>query len=252
MGRLLVTGANGFLGSALAAELESADRWSIERHTRDLFDLTDRAAVARALLQQPPEVIVHAAGRTSGAPEALIRDNLLATTLLIEAMSEAAPRAHLILLGSAAEYGPPIGPEPVTEAQPCRPETIYGMAKRATTELALKLARERNLRVLVLRLFNVVGMRMPDSQVLGSFLANAIPSRRLPESARVVKMGPLDAARDFITTRDLAQFVLAAVVREAHGCVLHACSGKGIAVGELVEQLRRAFDPSIRVQTENP
>src|SRR5436189_19513 len=82
---------------------------------------------------------------------------------------------------------------------------------------------------------------MPDSQVLGSFLTKAIASRRLPESARIVQMGPLGAERDFITTRDLARFALAAIDRGTHGCVLNACSGKGIVVAKLVEELRRAF-----------
>lgn len=249
---LYVTGAGGFLGRALAAHLESASRWSVVRqlHGGDAgFDVTDQAALKHALLRVRPSVIVHAAGRTTGDAYALARDNILSTVSVIQAAAAAVPHAQVIVLGSAAEYGQPQEDRPVDEDDPCRPVTAYGAVKYAATQIALTLARETRLRVLVLRLFNVVGEDMPATQVLGSFLAKAIAAQRLPPADRTVTMGPLGAERDFITTTDLGNLVAAAVERGAHGRVLNACSGKGRRVGDLVEVLREAFDPAIRVES---
>jgi nucleoside-diphosphate-sugar epimerase len=252
MDRLLITGAGGFLGSALAEHLGAVNRWTVvgQRRLGDYaFDLTDQEALTHALLDLRPTVIVHAAGRTDGDIYALARDNVLVTASLLEAVTQATPSAHVICLGSAAEYGPPIDQRPVEEHQACMPTSAYGILKKAASEMALRQAKNRGLRILVLRLFNVVGVEMPPTQVLGSFLKKMTEVRSSAGNSHVVQMGSLDAERDFITTHDLARFIMAAVDRGVHGRVLNACSGKGYVVRDLVEYLRLAIDPEIKVQT---
>ena len=124
----LVTGGTGFLGGHVLAALGDAPArnidvfalgrrcpagWPGERFVT--ADLEDPAAVARAVAQVSPAVVIHAAGRTPPAnPEGLYRTNLLATLHLLDALR--ARPTRVVLAGSAAELGPvPVDALPVGE-----------------------------------------------------------------------------------------------------------------------------------------
>jgi nucleoside-diphosphate-sugar epimerase len=100
--RVVVTGAEGFLGRALAARFATRADVELTALGRAGLDLHDRPAIVRTLSDLEPQVIVHAAGRTPGKPGPLFADNALATANLAEAIGEARLDAGLILLGSAA------------------------------------------------------------------------------------------------------------------------------------------------------
>src|SRR5262245_18052390 len=85
-----------------------------------LVDLRERAAVARAVAAIQPDFVFHLAGRTTGSPSDLYEANTLGTVHVLDALREHAPRARILLVGSAAEYGP-AAPLPVVEASVCEP-----------------------------------------------------------------------------------------------------------------------------------
>ncbi len=142
----------------------------------------------------------------------------------------AAPGARLVHLGSAAEYGRvPVG-EPVREDARPRPVGGYGVAKLAATRI-MEVARTVGLAVVVLRVFNPVG---PGAPVTG------LPGRIAEQVAKAVadgdqvRLGPLDAARDFVDARDVARAVaavLAAPVLPAP--VLNVAGGRAVTAREL-------------------
>ena len=114
--RVMVTGAGGFLGATLARRFAARDDVELIALGRaepppfaraGVLDLHDKPAIAGALADIRPDVVVHAAGRTPGKPGALLADNAVATANLAEAIGEAATGAGLVLLGSAAQYGIP-------------------------------------------------------------------------------------------------------------------------------------------------
>jgi NDP-hexose 4-ketoreductase len=242
--RVLVIGASGFLGAhvrrrACAAGMavvtagRSALPDSTEHQTVDL-SLDDPATVATMLAQVDPDVVVNCAGATTGGPEVLTATNITGTYVLTVAMLLAGFPARLVHVGSAAEYGCAEPGVAVTECAPPRPVGVYGATKLAGTRL-VQLARQAGLDAVVLRVFNPVGPGAPEEGLPGRLMSEV---RRAQTHGTDVRLGPLDAVRDFVDARDVADAVIAAAAAPVlpHS-VLNIGSGLGVPVRTLVEQL---------------
>jgi nucleoside-diphosphate-sugar epimerase len=141
-----VTGATGFLGAHVARAL-LASGWRVRALARrgaarlrdlpaagvepvegDLSERTDLAAAAAGA-----DAIVHVAGLTKARTFDEYREvNARGTDRLARAAARTAPEATFVLVSSQAAVGPAIGRErrPVTEADPPRPVSWYGVSKR--------------------------------------------------------------------------------------------------------------------------
>jgi nucleoside-diphosphate-sugar epimerase len=216
--RLVVLGASGFLGRhvrqrACAAGLDvvTAGRSPLpDSSAHCLIDLgaQDPARLAGTLSTLAPDVVVNCAGATSGPPEALAAVNVTGTYDLVRAMLMAGRSARLVHLGSAAEYGPGEPGTAVAESAPPRPASAYGATKLAGTRL-VELGRAAGLDAVVLRVFNPVGPGAPDGILPGRLVSEF---RRALADGSEVQLGPLDAVRDFVDARDVADAVIAAAL----------------------------------------
>ncbi len=230
--RLLVIGARGYLGShvrsrAEAAGMEVVTAGRTAHYHLDLADGPDR--VAAVIAAAAPDAVVNCAGATAG-PD-LVAVNLTGTHALAQAMLRTGP-GRLVHLGSAAEYGP--AEVPVTERTPPRPTSLYGVTKLAGTRL-VELAVAAGLDAAVLRVFNPVGPGAPLSSLPGRLAAELKAALRQGTDVRV---GSLDAVRDFVDVRDVADAVVAAVRAPAlpHP-VLNIGGGRGMPVRSIVKHL---------------
>jgi NDP-hexose 4-ketoreductase len=241
--RLLIIGAGGFLGThirrrALAAGLGvvTAGRSPLPGSPRHrLADLAagGPAAIAAMLTEVAPDAVVNCAGATSGPPAALVAANIDGTCALVTAMLRATT-ARLVHLGSAAEYGATEPGVPVTEQAAARPAGMYGVTKLAGTRL-VGTAAAAGLDAVTLRVFNPVGPGAPAASLPGRLVAEL---RRALAHGTDVRLGPLDAVRDFVDARDVADAVLAAVTARAlpHP-VLNVGSGVAVPVRAMVGEL---------------
>jgi len=242
--RLLIIGATGFIGThvrgrALAAGMEvvtagrtcSAD--PLRHYHADLAE-DDADKVAALIDEAAPDVVVNCAGVTTGELDAMVAVNVTGVYTLTKAMLGAKTAPRLVHLGSAAEYGRAEPGVPVTEQSVPRPAAIYGVTKLAGTRL-VELATAAGLDGVVLRVFNPVGPGAPGSNLPGKVVAEV---RRALANGTEVQLGALDAVRDFIDVRDVADAVIAAAVAPAlaHG-VLNIGSGRAVAVQAMVGQL---------------
>src|SRR4051794_747879 len=112
--RILVTGADGFVGPYVCELLRAAGDEVIEAHgpraegaslTALNFDITDEAAVRAAVEKARPEGIIHLAGfssvaRSHGNPARVFAVNALGTVHLLTAARESAPEARVLLISS--------------------------------------------------------------------------------------------------------------------------------------------------------
>jgi nucleoside-diphosphate-sugar epimerase len=241
---LFVIGATGFLGThvrqrAAAAGLDmvTASRSAPVALTSDMrLDLaTDGAPRIAALLAEiKPDVVVNCAGAISGPPDALAEANITGPAALVQAMLVAGSPARLIHLGSAAEYGRGEPGVPVDERSATWPVGLYGVTKLAGTRV-VEVGRAAGLDAVVLRVFNPVGPGAPPSSLPGRLAA--LVSQTLASGAPV-RVGPLDAVRDFVDARDVADAVLAAATASAlpHP-VINVGSGRGVPARALVDEL---------------
>ncbi len=219
--RLLVTGSNGFVGGHLVsaaagdpqARFETVDFIDPETGTRP--ELRDGEALARAIAAAEPDAVVHLAA--IAAPREAQKDpsqawavNLTGTLNLAHAILTHAPSCRLIWSGSSEVYGASFNrePLPILETAALEPLTAYG-ATKAAGDILLRQMAEDGLQVTIFRPFNHTGPGQAADYVVPAFAAQiARIEKGLQEP--VLKVGNLDARRDFLDVRDVAAAYLAA------------------------------------------
>ncbi|MGB6576411.1 MAG: NAD(P)-dependent oxidoreductase [Streptosporangiaceae bacterium] len=240
--RALIIGGTSFLGGHLLREASSSGHVvvtagrsvaSASHHRLDLA-ADGPGRIAEVIASIVPEVVINCAGATTGATEVLAAANVTAVYALVTAMIQARVPARLVHIGSAAEYGRTEPGVPVAESALPQPTSVYGVTKLAGTRL-VELARVAGLDAVVLRVFNVVGARAPEDGLPGRA---AVQLRQAMDQGTDIRLGPLDAVRDFVDARDVADAVLAAAGAPAlpHS-IINIGSGRGVASRTLVEKL---------------
>ena len=254
--RILVTGSSSYLGAHIQHAARTAHHTVLTAGRTGNWTLRLDLAVDSAhevgamLAAVAPDTVVNCAGATSGSADVLAAANItavhtLVTALLVTKWPGGAP-PRLVHIGSAAEYGGGDAHVPVTEDAPARPAGLYGATKLGGTRL-VQLARTAGLDAVVLRVFNVVGAGSPPDTLPGGAAAQL---RRLGDGESL-KLGPLDAVRDFVDARDVADAVLSAATATAlpHGLV-NIGSGVASPARALVRELLAAAGRAVTVQED--
>ena len=250
--RVVLFGASGFLGSQIAQAFQAdnleffgfsrSGRTSSlpsfrrgELHVRPALDLVKDGvtSIAGALEQLQPTVIINAVGALTGSESELEAANLRAVQNLLEAAEQTSPRARVIHLGSAAEYGFCEPGSSVSEDAICKPIGMYAKLKLAGTQLML----QSNLETVTLRIGNPVGPRTPETLLPGA-IAQRLRTAIL-ENASEIRSGPLSDYRSYVDARDIAQAVLAVAHAENPPRLINIASPRAVQVRELVTELVR-------------
>ena len=177
--KVLVTGANGFVGSHLVEGLldKSYQVRCLVRKTSNLKwlsglevdyvygDMAQKASLKGAV--KDVELVFHCAGLTkANSKEEYFKANAEGTENLLEVCLEDNPKIkRLVHLSSQAAVGPGDDKQPLNETAPCRPVTYYGESKLEGERIVLQHASQ--LPVTVIRPPAVYGPR--DSDMLGFF-----------------------------------------------------------------------------------
>ena len=256
--RALVTGGDGFVGQHLVAHLLRAGcdvtatsitdtpvEGTLSESARQgaewrKLDVRDGAAVASLVAAVRPSRIFHLAGYSSRAdararPADALRVNGEGTLHVVEAAARARPGVQTVVVaGSADAYGCPDG-QPVEERTPLRPASIYGATKAAQDVIGRGAGRALGVRVIVARLFPLIGPGQRAAFVLPSFCRRALAIRAGAAAPRL-GVGNLGVTRDFMDARDGVRAVaaLANLDGSAHGAY-NVCSGIGTPVRRLLE-----------------
>ncbi|MEV4629615.1 NAD-dependent epimerase/dehydratase family protein [Micromonospora sp. NPDC049523] len=251
MSRVLLFGASGFVGGRVRAVLEPDTELTCPGRAECDLLAAEVAELAELVHAARPDAVVNCTGQLTGGADTMIRAHTLVTAKLIEAIAVAAPRARLVRLGSAGEYGPvPFG-APVAEDEPAAPVSEYGLSHLAGTQL-VELARSAGrIDAVVLRVFNPIGPGLSTENVLGraAALLLAAAETGTPE----IGLGSLGAYRDFVDVRDVAFAVRAAIgVPEPPQFVFNISSGHAVATRHAVRMLARTAGFTGTIREEAP
>jgi UDP-glucuronate 4-epimerase len=254
----IVTGAAGFIGSRLAAELldSGAERVigidrlssyydvSIKRENlarlrgpRFEFVEADLLHADLASLLRGVDVVFHEAaqpgvraawGKAFGT---YVDDNIRATQNLLEAVVASGNHAKVVNASSSSIYGDARS-FPVTEDHPANPRSPYGVTKLAAEQLVSVYAQNHGVDAVSLRYFTVYGPgQRPD-------MAFARICSRILDGRPIDVYGSGDQIRDFTYVDDVVRATILASQRTTQsGDVINVAGGSAVSVNDCIELL---------------
>lgn len=244
--RLLLTGATGFIGSALLRRLVGlgVEVLVLGRHPPPHFpgvsflaaDLSEPDSIRphRGALAQV-EAVAHLGAAVlysadaAGDEAAAVRVNVEGTAHLVAALP---PRLALFCFASSLDVYGPAAALPVGEDHACRPATHYGASKHAAEELLAVYARRSGTPLTVLRLSQVYGPGDTSAKVLPCFVRACLRGDA-PELR-----GDGSDTRDWLFVDDAVEAFLLALARRVPG-TFNVATGAGSTVGEALAIVRR-------------
>lgn len=256
--RVLVTGADGFIGSHLVERLvrdgakvrafclyNSQGSWGwLDTVAPDvraaiepvLGDIRDQRMVREAM--RDCEIVFHLAALIAipysyVAPESFVDTNVRGTLNVLEAARENKV-ARVINTSTSEVYGTPKD-VPIRETHAMHAQSPYAATKVAADQLALAYHLSFEVPVMTLRPFNTYGPRQSTRAVLPTILL------QLLEGKREISLGRLDPKRDLTYVADTVDgFVRAALAPGVEGDTVQLGTGVAVSIGDL-------FDASCRV-----
>jgi nucleoside-diphosphate-sugar epimerase len=249
---VVVTGAAGFIGSALVADLLAAGYQVTAVDRRPLADLPAGAAAISADLLGPgrqaaavrealrtAEAVFHLAGRAGvrdgdpAAPALRHRDNVLATASVLAGVPAGTP---LVVASSSSVYGGSRAGRASAEGDPLRPRGGYARSKAAVEDLCRRRLASGGT-VAVARPFTVAGRRQRPDMALARWAAAA--SRGDP----ITVYGSLRRTRDITDVRDAATALRLMAERGVTG-PLNIGTGRPYTLGDLAAAIHRTVGPA--------
>jgi GDP-4-dehydro-6-deoxy-D-mannose reductase len=269
--RVLITGINGFVGGHLAEYLLAQGGWEVwglartptltlpSLHGRVQVvqaDLNDRDATRTAVTAVRPAAIIHLAGQafvpeSFRDPAQTLCTNTLGALHLFLALIDADLRAtRVLVVGTNEEYGQ-IGPDdlPVTEQTPLRPTSPYGVSKATQSLLALQYHLSHGLDLVRVRPFTHIGPRQNERFVTAAF-ARQIARIEAGLQEPVLRVGNLDARRDFTDVRDIVRAYALLLHHGAAGAVYNVGSGNVVTIRAILDMLLAASAAHIDVRPD--
>jgi len=268
MPTLLLTGANGFVGKILTHRLQQAGfhvvalsgqstpaQSSADQHLQ--CDIRDAQALALAVAQAKPEFVVHLAA-VSHVPTSFKnplltwQTNVIGSMNLLEAVKQHAPDAFVLFPSSSEVYGAAFKTaDSVDENTPPQPLNPYAASKVAA-ETAFREYFRQGVKGVIARPFNHIGAQQSADFVTASF-ARQIARIEAGQQPPVLKVGNLDAVRDFLDVQDVCSAyieLLKLTDKPGHPPCLNIASGHSRKIREVLDELLALSTASIEVELD--
>lgn len=261
MAKVLVTGADGFIGSHLTEELvraghevkafvyyNSFNSWGwLDSLPPEILkeieifsgDIRDPNGVRTAM--QGRDVIYHLAALIAipfsyHSPDAYVDTNIKGTLNILQAARDHEPQR--VLITSTSEVYGTAQYVPIDEKHPYQGQSPYSATKIGADRLAESFYRSFQLPVTIVRPFNTYGPRQSLRAVIPTIIT------QLLGGCQTIKLGALSPTRDFNYVKDtVAGFMAIAATDKAIGEEINIATGKEISIGRLAEELIRQINP---------
>jgi NAD dependent epimerase/dehydratase len=269
MGKVLITGANGFIGSHLTEALvkagadvtafvhyNSANSWGwldfVEKRIRDSLqvvsgDIRDPNGVREAVKGQ--NSVFHLAALIGipysySSPDSYVDTNIKGTLNVLQACRDT--EIDRVFITSTSEVYGTAQYVPIDEDHPMQAQSPYSATKIGADRLAESFYRSFKLPITIVRPFNTYGPRQSARAVIPTIIIQLLAGS--PE----VKLGRLTPTRDFNYVADtVAGFLAIADSEGTIGEEINIATESEISIGYLVEEVIRQINPDARVVTDS-
>lgn len=266
--RVVVTGADGFIGSHVVERLVrdgadvtalcvynsngslgwlDQDHSDVHGHFRPVLGDVRDAELVRAVVAGQ-DVVLHLAALIAipysyVAPRSFVETNVIGTLNVLEAARAAAVQ-RIVNTSTSEVYGTP-DEIPISESHPLKGQSPYSASKIAADKLAESFARSFELPVVTLRPFNTYGPRQSARAVIPTVL------RQLLAGAETINLGSIDPRRDFTFVTDTVDgFLRIATASVEPGDVIQLGTGSAVSIGEVVETCMDVVGHRAQVTTD--
>jgi GDP-4-dehydro-6-deoxy-D-mannose reductase len=270
--RVLITGITGFAGSHLAdyclergdVEVHGLIRWrsrteNIE-HLRDRVtlhecDLRDAGSTRDVVESVRPDHIFHLAAQSFvptswHAPSESLTTNVLGQLHVFEAVRKLGIPCRIQIAGSSEEYGMVYEDEvPITEENPLRPLSPYGVSKVGQDLLGYQYYMSYQMDIVRTRGFNHTGPRRGPVFVCSDFAKQIVDIERGVREP-VMHVGNLEAMRDFTDVRDTVKGYWLALEKGKAGEAYNICREKSWKIQDILDMLLGMTRAKIEVKLD--
>ena len=266
--KVLVTGAGGFIGRFLTEKLidsgaeVTAFIWHKSKKSNNLTGDLAREKLRqikihygdlkeyRILLEilRGVDVVFHLAASNSvpdslAHPKEVIENNVTGTLNLLSAARECGSK-RVVIASSAGVYATASG-LPITEKHPTFPGSPYAVSKIAAEKIALGFYHSFALPVVILRPFNTFGPGQSLRAVIPDIIMQAL-------SGREIKLGRIDAIRDFnYVLNTVSGFLAAGATEKIEGEIFNIASGSEHSLREVVKSIGNILDKDLKISSES-
>jgi NAD dependent epimerase/dehydratase len=266
--KILVTGADGFIGSHLVEGLldkgchvrafvfyNSFNSWgwldSLPKEKLrqiEIFagDIRDPNGVRKAM--QEMDAVFHLAALIAipfsyHSPDSYVDTNIKGTLNILQAARDSS--CERILITSTSEVYGTAQYVPIDEKHPFQGQSPYSATKIGADRLAESFYRSFDSPVTIVRPFNTYGPRQSARALIPTVII------QLLNGEEKIKLGSLDPMRDFNYVNDtVAGFVAIAESHNTIGEEINIASQQEISIGELAQTIIDEINPSARIITD--
>jgi GDP-4-dehydro-6-deoxy-D-mannose reductase len=165
---------------------------------------------------------------------------------VLGAVARNTPEAPVLMTGSAAQYG--VGARrPLVEEDPTLPLSAYGALKCALERAVLARPLQHDVRVIFTRSFNHIGPGQDIDAPAGQWAKQV--SEAQAADGGTIRTGDLNAVRDFLDVRDVADAYLALIRSRASG-VVNVCSGVPASLSRVAEIFVRHSSVPVTIERD--
>ena len=267
--KVLVTGADGFIGSHLTEQLvsegyetrafvyyNSFNSWGwLDSLSKDVLDHIE---VVAGDIRDPIGVdsavegcshVLHLAALIAipfsySSPDAYVQTNVTGTLNVLQSARRHSVE-HLVCTSTSETYGTAQF-VPISESHPLNAQSPYAATKVASDQMALAFHRSFNMPVSILRPFNTFGPRQSARAVIPTVIG------QIASGQKEIKLGSLHPTRDFTFVADTSRgFIQIMNTDRCFGEVANIGTGHEISIGETVELLSDLMGASVTVIQDN-
>lgn len=247
--KVVVSGGNGFIGSHLVKYLLPLSQ-TILIPPSDIYEEKKISPILEGA-----DCLIHLAGISSisaceGNIEQTFHANLALPCYLAESLYRKNPQAKFIFSSTGQVYDPK-QTSPYFESDEVKPDNIYALSKLAAEKALFELAKNRNGKLMITRLFNVSHKTQSPTFFLPTVYDQILKSR---DEKVKIRVGNVQVKRDFLALADILSVLTALVIDDSFSGqrVVNLCSGvekqlealilgMGVALGKKIEIVE---DPS--------